>query len=73
MYLAEKSSTEYTSVGNYTDGEYANGVTADIPDIRYTWGTVSGNFIDNYYLSTDGEVGVNPVSVALYTLTDGGY
>ena len=73
VYLAEKISPEYTIAGNYTDGEYANGVTADIPDIRYTWGTVSGNFIDNYYLSTEGEVGVNPVSVALYTLTDGGY
>lgn len=40
---------------------------------EYTWGTVSGNFIGNYYLSTEGEVGVNPVSVALYTFTDGGY
>lgn len=73
VYLAEKISPEYTIAGNYTDGKYANGVTADIPDIRYTWGTVSGNFIDNFYLSTEGEVGVNPVSVALYTLTDGGY
>ena len=50
VYLAEKTSPEYTIIGNYTDGEYANGVTADIPDIRYTWGTVSGNFIDNYRL-----------------------
>ena len=73
VYLAEKISPEYTIAGNYTDGKYANGVTADIPDIRYTWGTVSGNFIDNYYLSSEGEVGVNPVAVALYTLTDDGY
>lgn len=73
VYLVEKTSPEYSIIGNYTDGEYANGVTADIPDISYTWGTVSGNFIGNYYLNTEGEVGVNPVSVALYTLTDGGY
>lgn len=72
VYLAEKTSPVYQIVGDYTDGEYMNGVTIEIPDITYTWGSVSGNFVDNYYLGDDGDIGVNPTRVALYTVSEDG-
>ncbi len=73
VYLKEASEPAYTVGGVYTNGEYMTGTEAVLPDIAYTWGSVSGKFIDNYYESADGETGVNPVRVAYYDVQNGAY
>ena len=54
-----------------TDYVYIEGEIAKIPSINYTWKGFSYTFIDNFYLSGDGDKGIDPMWSFYYT--DGDY
>lgn len=55
------------------DAEYTVGDVVRLPYLTYSWYGTNWTMIDNFYESDDGEVGVNPVRAALFTVEDGVY
>ena len=53
------------------DEEILSGEEYTYPSVTYTWGTVSGSFIGDYYDS--GTSGLNTLHVAFYTIENGAY
>ena len=53
------------------DEEILSGEEYSYPTVTYTWGTVSGSFIGDYYDS--GTSGLNTLHVAFYTIENGAY
>ena len=53
------------------DEEILSGEEYSYPTVTYTWGTVSGSFIGDYYES--GTSGLNTLHVAYYTIENGAY
>lgn len=51
--------------------EILSGEEYTYPSVTYTWGTVSGSFIGDYYDS--GTSGLNTLHVAFYTIENGAY
>ena len=53
------------------DEEILSGEEYSYPTVTYTWGTVGGSFIGDYYDSGTG--GLNTLHVAFYTIENGAY
>ena len=53
------------------DEEILSGEEYTYPSVTYTWGTVSGSFIGDYYDS--GTSGLNTLHAAFYTIENGAY
>ena len=54
------------------DAEYVVGDTVYFPIVRYEWMGNSGSFIGNYYMDSNGDMGVDPLHVALCIYYDDG-
>lgn len=58
-----------------TDEQFYEGTEYDYPDVSYVWGTKSESFTGNFYETElyAGEVGINDLKAAYYTVEGGAY